>query len=121
MTIQFPETGPQAGIGETDHSVRLTLSTRLQIIRGLNLCVGFYHSCDSLDMTVAGQRIGTHDVETHFGTVRAVLAGNCQFRFWESAEACIGLIREYGTRPALSFVSRSVRGGFAGPSRHKRF
>jgi hypothetical protein len=92
----------------------LTLSTRQQIIRGMNLCIGLYHACDSLDMTVAGQRIGTHDLETLFDMVRAVLAGHFQFRFEESAEGGIGLIREYGTRFGLQVRPRRGRLAAAG-------
>ena len=94
--ISFPKTGRKAGITETGgHGVPLTMSTRQQIIRATNLCIGLYHGYESLDVTVAGRRIGTHDVETHFGMIRSVLAGHCQFRFWETADAHAGLMTEY--------------------------
>jgi hypothetical protein len=113
--FRFPGTGGGAGIAETGgHGVPLTLSTRQELISGMNLCVGLYHAYDSLDMTVVGQRIGTYDVETCFGMVRSVLAGHCQFRFWESAEASIGLMNEYGGRLGLQMRQRRGRLSAAG-------
>jgi hypothetical protein len=50
----------------------------------MNLCIGLYRAYESLDVTVAMQRIGTHDVETPFGVIRSGLVGHCQFRFWET-------------------------------------
>jgi hypothetical protein len=45
--ISFPKTGKTTGITETGgHGVALAMSTRQQIVRAMNLCIGLYHSCE---------------------------------------------------------------------------
>jgi hypothetical protein len=46
--------------------------------------------------------------------VRSVLAGHCQFRFWEGDEACMGLMRQYDGRLRLLMGVRRRRLAAAG-------
>jgi hypothetical protein len=56
--------------------------------RACNLCIALYYAIDHYgEHGLILGRIGTHDCETHFGTIRAILRGHTRFDGWVSAEA----------------------------------
>jgi hypothetical protein len=75
--------------------VPLTYNTRMQLISGMNFCVGLYWAISRLHTELALGRFSSHPCETHFGGLRTILRGHGKWAFWESAEAAISLIRRF--------------------------
>jgi hypothetical protein len=59
--------------------------------------------------TLVVGRLGTHDVECHFGLIRSVLRGQAKWTFWKWAEAYNELLRRWLGELGLRQHGRSGR------------
>jgi hypothetical protein len=100
------ETGKDFGIfqrGDTTEPQRvLTYADANQLRRAMNTCIAIYAALKLETGDVALNRIGTHDLEGHFGIVRTALRGQSQWRSWLSAEAFASLLPEFRTRVGIA-------------------
>jgi hypothetical protein len=92
----------------TEPNRLLTPADANQLRRAMNLCVALSGAMFLMD-DVALQRIGTHEVEGHFGLVRTALQGQSQWRSWLSAEVFASLVPEFREQLGLA-RTRHARG-----------
>jgi hypothetical protein len=73
----------------------MTLATRQQLRRGMNLAIALYQTLDTTEGPFALGRVGSHPCESHIGQIRAILRGQSRVRLWNRAEAAVSLMGEF--------------------------
>jgi hypothetical protein len=118
----MPETGATKGIAQrktrdgAGNVLPMTLMTRQQAKRGINLCIALFLTLDTIEGGVALGRLGSHACETHFGQIRAIIRGQTQVRLWNRAEAAVSLMGEFLNDLGLRAPARLGRVSASGVS-----
>jgi hypothetical protein len=111
----LPATGATKGIAQKrtkapeGDDLPLTVATRQQLRRGMNLGIALYWALDTIEGPLALGRVGSHSCESHFGRIRAILRGHTQVRMWNRAEAAVCLMDRFMGDLQLEARSRPGR------------